>query len=57
MNKIIEVMKHIALMHPDEKEKMLIKSQSIADYNKKYFYIFNNTTNINGINIHIINWI
>lgn len=38
MNKIVEVMKHIESMHPDEKEKMLIKAQYIADYNKKYFF-------------------
>jgi hypothetical protein len=38
MNKIIEVMKNIALMHPDEKEQMLIKAQAIADYNKQYFF-------------------
>lgn len=38
MNKIIEIMKHLASIHPDDKEKILTKARSIADYNKQYFF-------------------
>jgi hypothetical protein len=38
MNKIVEVMKYIDSMNPDQREEMLAKAQGIADYNKQHFF-------------------